>query len=51
MNKDSLFKAIEGGVTSVVHVANPLPGATKLSEEEMIVPAREGMKAILEACV
>ena len=34
-----------------MHVANPLPGATNLSDDEMIRPAVEGMKAILEASV
>jgi dihydroflavonol-4-reductase len=35
----------------VIHVASPLPGAVSLSDDEMIIPATEGMKSILDACV
>lgn len=50
MSKDALFKAIEG-VSYIIHVANPLPGATKLTDEEMLTPAVEGMKSILQAAL
>ena len=48
MSKEALIKAIQG-VSYIIHVASPLPGATKLKDEEMLIPAVEGMKAILEA--
>ena len=32
-------------------MASPLPGAVNLTEDEMIIPATEGMKTILDACV
>lgn len=48
LSKDALFKAIEG-VSYIIHVASPLPGATKLTEDQMIIPATEGMKTILES--
>lgn len=50
MNKDALVNAIEG-CSYVIHVANPLPGATKISDEEMLRPAVEGTQSILEGCV
>lgn len=48
MSKEALTRAI-AGVSHIIHVASPLPGAAKLKDEDMIVPAVEGMKAILEA--
>lgn len=50
MQKDALQKAIQGAAY-VIHVASPLPGATQLTDEQMITPATEGMKSILGACV
>lgn len=47
-SKDALFKAIEGAAY-IIHVANPLPGTQKISEEQMIQPAIQGMKTIIEA--
>lgn len=48
LDKAALNKAIEG-VNYIIHVANPLPGAIKLSDDDMIRPAKEGMLTILEA--
>jgi len=48
MSKEALTRAIQG-VSYIIHVASPLPGAQKLKDEDMLVPAVEGMKAILEA--
>ena len=48
-DKESLFRAIEG-VSYILHVASPIPGTTKLSEDDMVLPAKNGMIAILEAC-
>ena len=48
MQKEALTKAIEG-VQHIIHVANPLPGSTALTEEQMMQPTVEGIKTILEA--
>ena len=50
MNKDALVNAIQG-CSYVIHVANPLPGVTKISDEEFLRPAVEGMQSILDGCV
>jgi len=47
----SINKAIEG-IDYVVHVASPIYGGKKLREEEDIIkPAVEGIKAVMDACL
>lgn len=50
LNEESLSKAIEG-CHYIVHVASPITGAQGLTDEEMLLPARTGMKFILNAAV
>lgn len=50
LQKEALDKAIQGA-QYIIHVANPLPGATQLSEEQMMQPTVEGMKTILDAAL
>lgn len=38
-NKLQLAKAVQG-VAYIIHVASPVPGATNLSEQQMLEPAR-----------
>ena len=47
-NKGSIFKAVNG-VRYIIHLAGPTPGKKNLSEEDMVIPAIEGMKSIIEA--
>ena len=34
-----------------MHVASPIPGSKNLTEDEMVIPARSGMKAIIDASI
>ncbi|KAH9893108.1 3-beta hydroxysteroid dehydrogenase/isomerase family protein [Xylariomycetidae sp. FL2044] len=38
------------GIDAVIHVASPLTYDTKDNEKELIIPAINGVKAVLEAC-
>jgi dihydroflavonol-4-reductase len=49
-NKDSVLKACEGA-HYIVHVASPTPPQKKVQDIELIRPAEEGMKSILEAAM
>jgi len=49
-DKRAMANAIRG-VQYVIHVANPIPGAKSLSEEEQIRPAKEGMQNIINAAI
>ena len=46
-DKDSIMKAIVG-IDFVVHIASTLPNVTKVfSDDEYLIPAKEGTLAIL----
>ncbi|EDV29632.1 putative uncharacterized oxidoreductase [Trichoplax sp. H2] len=49
LNKDSWIKAVEG-CTYVCHVASPFPIKAPNNEMDLIKPAVDGTKAVLEAC-
>jgi len=49
-DKDAIIRAVNG-VSYIVHVANPLPGTSNISADEMIRPAKEGMQTIIDAAV
>ena len=50
-NSQSLFEAIKG-CSYVIHVANPVPdGVQKMKDEDFIIPAANGMRAVLDAAV
>ncbi len=49
-DRESLRKAVKGA-SYVIHLANPLPGTAKQSEEDTVRPAVEGMETILKAAV
>jgi nucleoside-diphosphate-sugar epimerase len=48
-NAESLMKAVEGAVY-VIHTASPFPLAKPKSEMDLINPALNGTKAVMEAC-
>ena len=48
-NKDCWKNAVQG-CTYVLHVASPFPATTPRDEDELIKPAVEGVKNVLEAC-
>ncbi len=48
-DRESIFAAIKGA-NFVVHTASPAPLAPPNHEDELIVPAVNGTKAVMEAC-
>lgn len=48
-NKDSIFAALKGA-DYVVHTASPFPLAPPRHENDLIHPAVNGTKAVMEAC-
>lgn len=48
-DRDSIFAAINGS-NFVVHTASPAPLAPPNNEDELILPAVNGTKAVMEAC-
>lgn len=44
-----LTDALEGGIDSIIHVASPLSYDTQNNEAELIIPAINGVKAVLTA--
>jgi nucleoside-diphosphate-sugar epimerase len=49
-NRVSLFKAVEG-CDFVIHTASPFPLLPPKHDSEVIKPAVNGTKAIIEACI
>ena len=47
-NKGSILNAVNG-VKYIIHLAGPTPGEKNFSEDEMVVPTVEGIKAIISA--
>ncbi len=48
-DRESIFNAIKGS-NFVVHTASPAPLAPPNHEDELILPAVNGTKAVMEAC-